>query len=1175
MNKKHFYFLTAILLFMYSGFVEAQNLKVFGTIPGATPSLHYQCRVKLQSEPETAWRATFVMQSESLNNPSNPAPGQSSTGLDNGFFKDQFGWTTSHIAFESQLNEVVQVEVSLVSGATINKSSLITKAMVKPYGEANYSISNDNKKVIVTFNKHTNVYLDINGQMEDKNTGDGYSDNTNNAKIHTLCIFSNPIYSIPADAAVLTTAWSQSVGNLVKLDDDFYNPKSAQKLEDERVAKNNLKPAGKKFYFGPGVHNISTQFPIRSDEEYYIPGDAIVYGTFLPEANVANIKVIGSGIICGSKGRWGGKYVGVPDEKPSNASENKVFTGKAKNAVLEGFIVLDPVNHSFNLDNNDELNINFENKYTNLKVIGYRKNADGINAFHNSTIKNCFIKTNDDCFYMGFNDMRIENNVTWTDMNGAVMYLARSSPRSYFRNTTCIYTRNSSNSNPKGVIELRDTDNNIENITIENLTVEDPKPSFKLFRFSVDSDSDGDGLTLNNITFKNIRMDGTSASSQLMVFNGKNTSVWKNIKFENCYYQNQCLKPVTDSSLWSINPYLETSTINISCGTTNTLVTSVAVSQATLSLANTNTFQLTATVSPTNATNKNVTWSSSNTAIATVSSTGLVTAIGVGLATITVTTTDGNKTATCNVTVTASNPVCSLPWTNSNIIIITKANNSFTSNLIGIACGSTSINIKMNLAESASLPLTNSDKITVLYKLGNGPETQIIEWQNDFTDLKLINIDVPVSGAATLQIIIRAVTTAPDARYDITNLNVTTVGTKQNQTITFPAITSKVTGTADFNPGATASSGLAVSYTSSNTAVATIVNGNIRVIGAGTSTITASQSGNTTFNAAANVSQTLTVTTSAPAANVTVLTPWVSGTTHNKVSGSNRLLVVMVMGEHNSDFSAATVTYGNQEMTKQAERMYAEGTSSRTYASIYTLNEVGVNAATSGAISVSYNGIATGGSPSGGSSIYSVLLGNVNQTTPVIGAVANSLSGTSITTSALSSSSGDLLLYSGATAANTDASPNNGFTETFESNTTWGDGVGGSKLSTGVSEIPQFSQSASGRMVLCALVVKKSSGSPTARIGQSQATLSVEENLQTGTTLKVYPNPVSSILTIESVSNSEKEITVINTLGQVIFKTKSKSTSTQLDMQSLNVSGLVLVQVIEEGKVSTHKVIVK
>jgi pectate lyase len=82
-------------------------------------------------------------------------------------------------------------------------------------------------------------------------------------------------------------------------------------------------------------------------------------------------------------------------------------------------------------------------------------------------------------------------------------------------------------------------------------------------------------------------------------------------------------------------------------------VTGVSVSPTSVSVSAGQTTTLVATISPSNATNKSVSWNSNNTAVATVSSSGVVTGVAVGSATITVTTADGAKTAICAVTVTA------------------------------------------------------------------------------------------------------------------------------------------------------------------------------------------------------------------------------------------------------------------------------------------------------------------------------------------------------------------------------------------------------------------------------------------------------------------------------------------------------------------------------------------
>ncbi|MBR2802581.1 MAG: Ig-like domain-containing protein [Erysipelotrichaceae bacterium] len=87
------------------------------------------------------------------------------------------------------------------------------------------------------------------------------------------------------------------------------------------------------------------------------------------------------------------------------------------------------------------------------------------------------------------------------------------------------------------------------------------------------------------------------------------------------------------------------------------LVSSVKLSKTSLTLTIGKTATLTATVSPSNASDKSVSWTSSNTSVATVDSNGRITAIGAGTATITVTAIDGSgKKASCKVTVNASAP---------------------------------------------------------------------------------------------------------------------------------------------------------------------------------------------------------------------------------------------------------------------------------------------------------------------------------------------------------------------------------------------------------------------------------------------------------------------------------------------------------------------------------------
>lgn len=138
----------------------------------------------------------------------------------------------------------------------------------------------------------------------------------------------------------------------------------------------------------------------------------------------------------------------------------------------------------------------------------------------------------------------------------------------------------------------------------------------------------------------------------------------------------------------------DTRAFTVSGGSASTSVTSVSLSKTAIGLSVGGSQTLTATVYPSNATNKSVSWTSSNPAVATVSSLGLVEAKSAGTAVITATTSDGGYTASCTVTVESG----SLRFTSSTYTVTAGLTISvgidvagYTSEKIGYEIGNESI----------------------------------------------------------------------------------------------------------------------------------------------------------------------------------------------------------------------------------------------------------------------------------------------------------------------------------------------------------------------------------------------------------------------------------------------------------------------------------------------------
>uniref|UniRef100_UPI003D34A8B7 Ig-like domain-containing protein n=1 Tax=Maribacter flavus TaxID=1658664 RepID=UPI003D34A8B7 len=114
--------------------------------------------------------------------------------------------------------------------------------------------------------------------------------------------------------------------------------------------------------------------------------------------------------------------------------------------------------------------------------------------------------------------------------------------------------------------------------------------------------------------------------------------------------------------------FTDTATITVQTATVPVTGVTVTPSSETLNVGDN--ASLTATVSPANATDTSVVWSTSNPEVATVSTNGTVTAIGAGTTTITATTNDGSFTDNIEVSVISDEGIILYPNPTTNLVYI-------------------------------------------------------------------------------------------------------------------------------------------------------------------------------------------------------------------------------------------------------------------------------------------------------------------------------------------------------------------------------------------------------------------------------------------------------------------------------------------------------------------------
>ncbi len=237
-------------------------------------------------------------------------------------------------------------------------------------------------------------------------------------------------------------------------------------------------------------------------------------------------------------------------------------------------------------------------------------------------------------------------------------------------------------------------------------------------------------------------------------------------------------------------------------------VTGVALDKTSVTIDVGEAVTLNYVIAPTNATNKNVTWSSTNDGVATVSN-GVVRAVSYGVANIIVTTEDGGKTGSCMITVAA--PTTSVTGVQLDKSTMTLSVGSSDS-LIATVLPSDASNKNVNWSSSNKNVATVVDGVVTA--VGEGTAVVIVT-----------TVDGGYAAMCSV-----TVEKAPDVPVSVTGiaLNKTALALNSGSSET---LTATILPTNATNKG--------INWASSNTAVATVANGVVTGVSGGTAVITA------------------------------------------------------------------------------------------------------------------------------------------------------------------------------------------------------------------------------------------------------------------------------------------------------------------------------------------------
>lgn len=361
-------------------------------------------------------------------------------------------------------------------------------------------------------------------------------------------------------------------------------------------------------------------------------------------------------------------------------------------------------------------------------------------------------------------------------------------------------------------------------------------------------------------------------------------------------------------------------------------VGSVTLDKTTATIEVEEALQLNATVLPMDAGNKNIIWTSSNTDVATVSTEGVVTGLTIGTTTITATTEDGNKTATCAITV---EPITVKTWWGGPVALTLAGQEHYV-------LYSFTRNENKTITYTAIFDQGNIDVVKQVSLSDVWHELQWADAGNttvSWTSTTTHNAGEKILGyfyfgGPRINFDTEAIAYIVGSSNERPNLSVESVTLNKTSCELMPTETAQLVATV--NPGYVANKN--VVWTSSNTDVATVdANGLVTAVAAGSATITATSAADNTKTATCTVNVMADLTDATYYANAYFIENGravginysVTRTAERKLrfeASVNGEVVGLVMEFNDGTYHNMTYNADNKTYTYTTEQSYSDGT---------------------------------------------------------------------------------------------------------------------------------------------------------------------------------------------------------------------------------------------------------